>query len=64
MEAATTGMQNLVPAPIDINEPNAIWDQNTFSGRLNRFFRITNPLLLFKSKQEYKDAKDLVTLAR
>lgn len=52
----------LVPPPIDINKP--IWDQSTFSGRLHRFFRITNPLLLLKSSTEYEEARRLVMQAR
>ena len=51
-----------VPVPIDIDEPR--WDQNTFLGRLNRFIRITNPLLLLKSSRDFDDAAKLVQQAR
>ena len=52
---------SMVP-PVDVNQP--LWDQRTFWGRLNWFFRITNPLLLLKSRQEYEDAKELVLQAK
>lgn len=51
-----------VPVPINIDEPR--WDQNTFLGRLNRFIRITNPLLLLKSSRDFDDAAKLVQQAR
>lgn len=49
---------DLVPSPIDLRKP--IWDQSTFIGRLNYFSRVTSPLLLFKSRDEYTKAKHLV----
>ena len=52
----------LVPVPINIDEPR--WDQNTFVGRLNRFIRITNPLLLLKPTRNFDDAAKLVQQAR
>ena len=54
--------EKLVPSPVDITKP--LWDQNTYRGRLNYFFRVTNPLLLLKSKQEYVQARSLVLQAR
>ena len=52
----------LVPVPVNIDEPR--WDQNTFVGRLNRFIRITNPLLLLKPSRDFDDAAKLVQQAR
>lgn len=52
----------LVLPPVDITQP--LWDQSTFLGRLNYFVRVTNPLLLFKTRDEYKRAQELVLLAR
>lgn len=51
-----------IPSPINVNQ--SLWDQSTFYGRLNRFSRITNPLLLFKTRQDYEDARKLVLQAR
>ena len=52
----------LVPVPINIDEPR--WDQNNFVGRLNRFIRITNPLLLLKPTRDFDNAAKLVQQAR
>lgn len=52
----------LVPVSINIDEPR--WDQNTFVGRLNRFIRITNPLLLLKPTRDFDNAAQLVQQAR
>lgn len=53
---------DFVPAPVDLNKP--LWDQGTYTGRLNYFLRVTNPLLLLKSKKEYEQARTLVLQAR
>jgi hypothetical protein len=55
-------VEDRVTPPVDINQP--LWDQSTFLGRLNRFSRITNPLLLLKSRDEYESAQKLVLQAR
>lgn len=53
---------DLVPVPLDIDEPR--WDQRHFSGRLQYFARITNPLLLFRRSGEFEAAAELVERAR
>ena len=55
------GEKELVLPPVDITQP--LWDQSTFVGRLNRFSRITNPLLLLKTRDEYDNAQKLVLQA-
>ena len=67
-DAENTGIERTsiedtwIPPPLDVTKP--IWNQNTFTGRLNYFFRVTNPLLLFKSRDEYNRAKKLVLQAQ
>lgn len=51
-----------VPVPLDIDEPR--WDQSHFSGRLQYFARITNPLLIFRRTSEFEAAAELVERAR
>ncbi len=46
---------------VDIDK---VWDQSTYRGRLRYFFRVTNPSLLLKSKEEYAKAKHLVEQSR
>ena len=54
--------KGFVRPPVDVDEPR--WDQQTFSGRFNHFVRVTNPLLLRKSRGELYAARDLVQQAR
>ena len=50
------------PTPVDINKPQ--WDQAQFSGRMRRFLAITNPMLIFSSKDSLEKARILVEKAR
>lgn len=50
------------PTPVDVDKPR--WDQSQFSGRLQHFARVTNPLLTFKSNKELDHASYLVSCAR
>ena len=56
------GERSLVPVPIDIDRPR--WDQSQFTGRLQYFARITNPLLIFRRSSEFEAAASLVGRAR
>ena len=58
------GLNNgdFVPSPVDVNKP--LWDQSTYIGRLNYFARVTSPLLLLKSRDEYVRARTLVLQAK
>lgn len=53
---------DLVPPPVDIDEPR--WNQGDFVGRLKHFAFITNPLLLLKSNEELQRTATLVEKAR
>ena len=61
-EPISSEWSDLIPSPVDIDQPR--WDQSEFWGRLNHFARITNPLLLLKSKREFEDAATLVKQAK
>lgn len=37
------------------------WDQNTFVGRWNYYFWVTNPMLCLKPDQDLEEAKSLRT---
>lgn len=38
---------------------NCPWDQNTFVGRWNYYFWVTNPMLCLKPDQDLEKAKSL-----
>lgn len=53
---------NMKPTPIDVDKPQ--WNQAQFTGRMKRFLAITNPLLIFRTKEDLEKVRILIEGAR
>ena len=54
--------EGMKPTPVDVDRPQ--WDQAQFRGRMKRFLAITNPMLIFCTKDDLEKARVLVEKAR